>query len=87
MTLRFLTLAGALSLIASAAFAGASGDFSKVDADKSGVLSLNELTTAMADFSPEDFAAADADRSGGISADEYAAWKSVKTTKDPSQPQ
>lgn len=84
--MKLTLLAGAFTLAAGAALAG-DADFAKLDADKSGGLSLAELNVKMADFTAEDLAAIDADRSGDISEAEYAAWKSAKSKKDPAQPQ
>lgn len=84
--MKITILAGAFSLAAGAALAG-DADFSKLDADKSGGLSLAELNAKMADFTSQDLAAIDADASGDISEAEFAAWKSAKPKKDPAQPQ
>lgn len=84
--MKIMILASAFSLAAGAALAG-EADFSKLDADKSGGLSLAEINAKMADFTSQDLAAIDADASGDISEAEFAAWKSAKPQKDPSQPQ
>ena len=85
--MKLTLLAGACTLAAGAALAG-DADFGKLDADRSGGLSLAELNAKMADFTAQDFAAVDADGSGDVSEAEYAAWKSTKSgAKDPSQPQ
>jgi hypothetical protein len=79
-------LVAAFTLAAGAAFAG-DADFGKLDADKSGGLSLAELNARMADITAQDFTAIDADGSGDVSEAEFAAWKSAKPKKDPAQPQ
>lgn len=84
--MKLMITAAVLSLAAGAALAG-DKDFAKLDADKSGGLSLAELNAVMADFTAQDLAAIDADGSGDVSEAEYAAWKSAKGSKDPSQPQ
>lgn len=84
--MKIILTAAALSLAAGAALAG-NKDFAKLDADKSGGLSLAELNVAMADFTSQDLAAIDADKSGEISEAEFAAWKAAKPKVDPSQPQ
>jgi hypothetical protein len=86
--MKLTLLAGALTLAAGAALAG-DADFAKLDADKSGGLSLAEMNVKMADFTAQDLAAIDADRSGDISEAEFAAFKSAKakTGTEPPQPQ
>lgn len=84
--MKTMLLTAAFALAAGAALAG-DADFSKLDADRSGGLSLAELNAKMADFTAQDLAAIDADGSGDISEAEYAAWKSSKPKKDPAQPQ
>ncbi|MDZ7629048.1 MAG: hypothetical protein U5J99_11680 [Parvularculaceae bacterium] len=86
MTIKITLLASAFALAAGAALAG-DADFAGLDADKSGALSLAEINAKMAAFTAQDFAAIDADQSGDVSKAEYDAWKSVKPTSDPSQPQ
>lgn len=84
--MKIILTAAAFSFAAAAALAGETG-FAQLDLDKSGALSLAEINATMADFTAQDLAAIDADGSGDISEAEYAAWKSSKPTKEPSQPQ
>lgn len=84
--MKLTVLAGAMMLAAGAALAG-DADFTKLDADRSGALSLAELNVKMADFTAQDLAAIDADGSGDVSEPEFTAWKSTQSKKDPAQPQ
>ncbi len=77
MTYRTIAAAAAFTLAASAAFAGEGMDFTTLDADKSGALSLAEVQAAAPDASADDFASYDADKSGDLSAAEYAAWQAA----------
>lgn len=65
----------ALSLVGLAAMPAlaAEMDFAVVDADGSGLVSLEEATAAGWEWTAEDFAAADADADGYLNADEFAA--------------
>ncbi len=84
--MKLTVIAGAFALAAGAALAG-DADFAKLDADRSGGLSLAELNAKMADFTAQDLAAIDADASGDVSEAEFAAWKSAQPKTDPSRPQ
>jgi len=70
------TLIGSLGLIgllaAAPAFAGEM-DFSKVDADGDGMVTMEEASAAGWEWSAEDFAAADANADGSLNAEEFAA--------------
>ena len=64
-----LALVSATSL---SAFAG-EVDFTKVDANADGLVSMEEATAAGWEWSSDDFAAADADGDGALNAAEFAA--------------
>lgn len=67
-------LLAAAALTASAAFAFAQApDFTAVDTDASGTVTMEEAKAAMPDITEEAFAAADTDQSGDLSLEEYAA--------------
>ncbi len=74
MTLRILTAAAALSIIAGAAYAA---DFDALDTDGSGGLSIAEVQAAAPNVSTEEFAAYDADGSGELSRGEFDQWKAA----------
>lgn len=59
--------------LSTAAFAQVAIDFTTVDGDVSGGISLTEAQVAWPDLTEEAFTAADVDASGELSADEYAA--------------
>ncbi|MET3927825.1 hypothetical protein [Devosia sp. 2618] len=59
--------------LSTAAFAQAATDFTTVDADASGGVSLVEAQAAWPDLTEEAFNAADLDGNGELSAEEYAA--------------
>lgn len=64
--------------LSTAAFAQAAvPDFTSLDADANGGITLQELNAAYANVTVEAFAAADADSSGELSADEYAAFSAT----------
>lgn len=63
----------ATGLMTSAALAA---EFTEVDADKSGAVSMDEAKAAMPELTAEAFNAADADRNGELSAEEFANIKS-----------
>lgn len=65
----------ALSLIAmsGAAFAAGELDFTALDTDANGSLSLVEIQVALPDLTEEAFKAADVDASGELSAEEVTA--------------
>ena len=48
-------------------------DFTKVDADASGTVTMEEATAAGWEWTAEQFAAADTDGNGTLSAEEFAA--------------
>jgi len=58
--------------LSTAAMAQAATDFTTVDTDASGAVSLAEAQIAWPDLTEEAFAAADLDGNGELSADEYA---------------
>lgn len=68
----------ALSLVAlsSSAFAADELDFTQLDLDADGALSITEIQAAMPDLTEEAFDAADADESGTLSAEEVTALSS-----------
>jgi|GEM_PF-1927411 len=49
-------------------------DFSGLDADASGALSLQEIQAVAPNVTAEEFASYDADASGDLSEDEFTAW-------------
>jgi len=59
--------------LSSAAFAQAATDFTSVDTDVSGGVSLAEAQLAWPDLTEEAFVAADIDANGELSAEEYDA--------------
>lgn len=75
---RMPALAAALTFTAGAACAQ-EDDFSMLDADASGGLSLAEVQAAAPEVSTEEFSAYDADGSGELSPDEFGAWKASKS--------
>ena len=73
MTPRSILLLAALGFAATAASAQ-SADFTALDIDSSGGLSLAEAQAIAPDLSADDFARYDADGSGELSQEEFAAW-------------
>lgn len=73
MSLRSLLLTASLGLAATAASAQ-SADFTALDIDVSGGLSLAEAQAIAPDLTADDFAQFDADGSGELSQEEFAAW-------------
>ncbi len=66
---KFLAILLATGFASTAALAA---DFSAVDTDQNGTVSMEEAKTAMPDMSDDAFTAADADKSGDLSAEEFA---------------
>ncbi len=68
-----LLIAFGITAFAAIPAAAAEMDFSKVDADASGTVSMDEAKAAGWEWSEDQFAAADTDGDGALSADEFAA--------------
>ena len=66
---KFLAILLATGFASTAALAA---DFSAVDTDQNGTVSMEEAKAAMPDMSDDAFGAADADKSGDLSAEEFA---------------
>jgi len=67
---KFLAIALVAGFASTAALAA---DFTAVDADQNGSVSMEEAKAAMPDLDDDAFNAADGDQSGELSADEFAA--------------
>jgi len=67
---KFLAIALATGFASTAALAA---DFTAVDADQNGSVSMEEAKAAMPDMGADAFKAADGDQNGELSADEWAA--------------
>ena len=66
---KFLAILLATGFASTAALAA---DFSAVDADQNGSVSMEEAKAAMPDLTDDAFGAADADKNGELSAEEFA---------------
>lgn len=71
----------ALAFVAISAFAAVQAQAQTVvtDVDGNGLFSMEELTVAFPDLTPEVFTAADADADGSLSADELKAAQTAGT--------
>lgn len=67
-----LTLAALLGLSATGGAFAQSLEFSSLDADGDGVITLEELQVAIPDITPENFGLLDSDSDGVLSPDEFA---------------
>ena len=67
---KFLAIVLATGFASTAALAA---DFTAVDADQNGSVSMEEAKAAMPDMADDAFKAADGDQNGELSADEWAA--------------
>ena len=72
-----------LGLSASAVLAQTPTNFTDVDTDGNGELSLSELQVAWPDLTEAEFTGADIDASGGISASELAGLQPAAVPADP----
>ena len=66
---KFLAILLAIGFASTAALAA---DFSAVDADQNGSVTMEEAKAAMPDLSDDAFKAADGDQNGELSAEEFA---------------
>lgn len=82
MTKIFLT---SLFALTAATATAQESDFSAIDSDASGSLSLAEVQAVAPNVTAEEFATYDADGSGDLSEDEFTAWTTPST--DESTPQ
>ena len=78
-SLRTVIIAGAAGAFLPAAFAS---DFSIIDTDASGGLSLAEILAVAPDVSEEEFVTFDVDGTGELSETEYEEWKASKSTDE-----
>lgn len=79
-SLRAVVIAGAAGALLPAAFAG---DFSIIDTDASGGLSLAEVLAVAPDVTEDEFVTFDVDGTGELSEAEYEEWKASKSTDEP----
>lgn len=69
--MKMLVLALTLAGLASAPALAAEEDFTSVDSDRSGLVSIEEAKAAGLDWSEEEFAEADVDGDGYLNAEEF----------------
>ncbi len=80
MKITLMTAAVAGVLLGGAAFAA---EFSEVDADSSGILSLEEVQAVAPDVTEDEFTSYDGDADGGLNEDEFAIWEAATGQDQP----
>jgi hypothetical protein len=76
-----LTTAAAAGLLLGGAALAA--EFSEVDADQSGLLSLEEVQAVAPDVTADEFSSYDGDANGGLDEDEFAIWEAATGQAQP----
>lgn len=81
--MKSLTALGAVFALAAGAAYAQGDQFTQLDADGSGGLSLTEIQAAVPQATQEEFAQYDADGSGELSASEFSAWANAGSEPQP----